>query len=182
MQKIANIINKLDFDTVLFYGVGSPFLLFDKIKGKKLGIDKYDVTQYPRQWSTRTVRSDIQSRGTKKKFDLVVINNSRRYKDVSADFNKALKNLNEGGSIILIDSMPKTPQDITDTPFDHQSWCGEVYQFVLELVSKGGFKVSSNDEGNGFTIVKPDDSIPSTEIFVSGFEEWYFERKKIMNN
>ena len=41
MQKIAKIINDLEFDTALFYGVGIPRLLFDKVKGEKLGIDQY---------------------------------------------------------------------------------------------------------------------------------------------
>ena len=182
MQSLINIINRIEFNTALFYGVGIPRLFFDKIKGDKIGIDKFDKCQYPRLWTAPTKRVNIQSKGTSKKFDLIIINDSKRYKDVSSYFSKALKNINEGGKIVLIDSMPKLPIYITDTPANHQDWCGDVYQFVLELISKGGFKVTSFDSGNGMSIIEIDETKQPKEIEISGFEEWYFQRKKLMTN
>jgi hypothetical protein len=182
MQQIVNIINKLDFDSALFYGVGIKSLFFDKVKGEKLGIDQYDYRHFPRSWSARAYGENIQQKGTKKKFDVVVINDSKRYKDVSNYFAKALKNIKEGGKIILIDSMPTLPIHVTDTPKQHQTWCGDVYIFVQELISKGGHKVQSFDEGNGLTVIEIDESVEPKEVKVEGFEEWYFQRKKIMSN
>ena len=182
MQQIVNIINKLDFSSVLFYGVGFPRVFFDKIKGEKLGIDQYDYRQFPRQWSARVFAENVQQKSTKKKFDLVIINDSKKYKDVSSYFNKAIKNIKEGGKIILIDSMPKLPIHVTDTPKQHQTWCGDVYLFVQELISKGGYKIHSFDEGNGLTVIEVDESVEGKEVSIEAFEEWYFNRKKIMSN
>ena len=182
MQLIVNIINKLDFKTVLFYGVGIPKLFFDKVKGEKLGIDQYDNRQFPRLWSSSSFSSNIQQKNTKKKFDLVIINDSKKYIDLQKYFKKALKNIKEGGKIILIDSMPKEPLLVTDKPSNHQGWCGDVYQFVLELISKGGYKITTLDDGNGLSIIEIDETKEPKEIQVQGFEEWYFERKKIMTN
>ena len=182
MQKIVSIINKLDFQTVLCCGVGVPSLFFDKIKGDKLGVDKYNKDQFPRSWSSPSFGDNIQTKNTKKKFDLVIINDSKRFKDLKVYFSQALKNINEGGKIILIDSMPKTPLLVTDKPTKHQIWCGDVYQFVLELISKGGYKVTTLDDGNGLSIIELDETKGPKEIEVQGFEEWYFQRKKIMSN
>ena len=57
-----------------------------------------------------------------------------------------------------------------------------MYQFVLELISKGGFKVTSFDGGNGMSIIEIDETKQPKEIEISGFEEWYFQRKKLMTN
>ena len=182
MQQIVSIINKLDFNTVLCYGVGIPSIFFDKIKGEKLGIDKYDKSQYPRLWSSKYFAENVQYKNTKKKFDLVIINDSKRFKDLKEYFKQALKNINEGGKIVLVDSMPKLPLLVTDKPNNHQSWCGDVYQFVLELISKGGYKITSLDDGNGISIIEIDETKEPKQIEVQGFEEWYFQRNKIMNN
>ena len=182
MQATINLINKLEFDSALFYGVGVSRLFFNKIKGEKLGIDKYDYRQFPRKWSAREFAKNIQSKPTKKTFDLVVIDDSKHYKDVVGYFKQALKNIKEGGKIVLIGSMPKLPLHVTTEPKLHQAWCGDVYQFVLELISKGGYRVVTSDIDLGVTIIEVDKSIKGQEINISGFEEWYFERKKIMSN
>lgn len=182
MQQIVNIINKLDFQTVLCYGVGVPSVFFDKVKGEKIGIDKYDKDQFPRSWSSKTFADNIQHKNTKNKFDLVIINDSKRFKDLKVYFKQALKNINEGGKIVLVDSMPKTPLLVTENPQKHQLWCGDVYQFVLELISKGGYKVTTLDNGNGLSVIEIDETKGPKEIYLYGFEEWYFERKKLMSN
>lgn len=182
MQQIVNIINKLDFKTVLCFGVGVPSVFFNKIKGEKIGIDKYNLKQYPRLWSSKTFAENVQYKNTKKKFDLVIINDSKKFKDLKEYFKQALKNINQSGKIILVDSMPKKPILITDKPLNNQAWCGDVYQFVLELISIGGYKVTTLDDGNGFSIIEIDETKGPKQIDVQGFEEWYFERKKIMSN
>jgi hypothetical protein len=50
MQKVINIINSLDFDTVCVYGVGVPFMFFDRIKGEKTGVDNFDKNKFPRRF------------------------------------------------------------------------------------------------------------------------------------
>jgi hypothetical protein len=182
MQQIVNIINRLDFETVICYGVGVPSVFFNRIKGDKLGVDKYDKSMFPRLWSYKYFAENVQHKNTKKKADLVIINDSKRFKDLKVYFSQALKNIKEGGKIILIDSMPKEHVLVTDNPSKNQGWCGDVYQFVLELISKGGYKVTTLDDGNGLSIIELDETKGPKEIEVYGFEEWYFERKKLMSN
>ena len=182
MQSVINIINKLEFDTVCIYGVGVPSLFFNHIKGDKTGIDTYDKNKYPRSWSGKAIASNILSKYNKKCYDVVIINDSKHYKDLAFYFKQALKNIKEEGKIIFTHSMPKTPQDVTENPTKHQFWSGYVQQFVLELISKGGYKVTTLDDGVGLSIIEKDETKEPKEIEVFGFEEVYFNRVKLMNN
>ena len=182
MQSEISIINRLNFDTVCIYGVGVPSLFFDRIKGDKTGVDNFDKNKFPRSWNGKTVASNILSKPNKKAYDVVIINDSKHYKDLTKYFKQALKNIKEEGKIIFTHSMPKTPYDVTENPTKHQFWCGYVQQFVLELISKGGYKVTTFDDGFGVSIVELDETKEPKQIEVQGFEEVYFERLKLMNN
>jgi hypothetical protein len=182
MQSEISIINRLNFDTVCVYGVGVPSLFFDRIKGDKTGVDNFDKNKFPRSWNGKTVASNILSKPNKKAYDVVIINDSKHYKDFSTYFKQALKNIKEEGKIIFTHSMPKIPYDVTENPTKHQFWCGYVQQFVLELISKGGYKVTTFDDGLGVSIVEIDETKEPKQIEVQGFEEVYFERLKLMNN
>ena len=174
MQSIISIINKLKFDTVCVYGVGIPSMFFNLIKGDKTGVDNFDKDKYPRSWSGATIADNILSKPNKKKYDVVIINDSKHYKDLVKYFKQALKNINEGGKIIFTHSMPNTPYDVAEKPTKHQFWC--------ELISKGGYKVTTLDDGVGMSIVELDETKEPKTIEVQGFEEVYFQRKKLMNN
>jgi len=182
MQTEISIINRLNFDTVCVYGVGVPSLFFDRIKGDKTGVDNFDKNKFPRSWNGKTVASNILSKPNKKAYDVVIINDSKHYKDLTTYFKQALKNIKEEGKIIFTHSMPKIPYDVTENPTKHQFWCGYVQQFVLELISKGGYKVTTFDDGLGVSIVEIDETKEPKQIEVQGFEEVYFERLKLMNN
>ena len=182
MQSEISIINRLNFDTVCIYGVGVPSLFFDRIKGDKTGVDNFDKNKFPRSWNGKTVASNILSKPNKKAYDVVIINDSKHYKDLTTYFKQALKNIKEEGKIIFTHSMPKIPYDVTENPTKHQFWCGYVQQFVLELISKGGYKVTTFDDGLGVSIVEIDETKEPKQIEVQGFEEVYFERLKLMNN
>ena len=182
MQSVINKINRLEFKTVCIYGVGVPQVFFDKIKGEKTGIDSFDDSKYPRSWTGSTNRNNILSKPNKKKYDLVIVNDSKHYKDLVKYLKQAIKNIKEDGRIIFTHSMPKVPNQVTKNPTNHQFWCGDVQQFIIELISKGGYKVTSYDDDLGFSILELDENKEGLDINVSGFEEVYFDRKKIMSN
>ena len=182
MLKELKIINSLEFDTVCVYGVGVPSQFFNHIKGDKTGVDSFDTSLFPRSWSGATIADNIVSKHNKKSYDVVIINNSKHYKDITKYFKQAQKNIIEGGKIIFTHSMPKVPNDVTETPTKHQFWCGYVQQFILELISKGGYKVTTFDEGLGVSIIEIDETKEPKQIDVQGFEEVYFQRKELMNN
>jgi hypothetical protein len=83
MQSEISIINRLNFDTVCVYGVGVPSLFFDRIKGDKTGVDNFDKNKFPRSWNGKTVASNILSKPNKKAYDVVIINDSKHYKDLT---------------------------------------------------------------------------------------------------
>jgi len=182
MQKIVSKINSLGFPTVLLVGVGLPHVLFTKLKGEKLGFDKWDKTKYPRLWSHAVFGQNLTRKRTKKKFDLVILNDSRRYSDLDTDFNQALKNLKEGGTIAIIGTMPNMYDLVRPDPLPRQNWCGDAYIFVLDLISKGGYRVESFDLDLGISLITVDDSIQGKEITLGAWEDWYVERKTLMNN
>jgi len=182
MQKTISYINSLGVEKILFFGVGIPIMFYDRIKGDKHGIDKYDVSSFPRSWVHPERRGDIQSKNTKKKFDLIVINDSKHYKDLASYFKQAIKNLNEEGKIVITHSMPKLPIHETTTPKPYQSWCGQTREFVLELISKGGYKVTSYEYDLGVSVIEIDETKQPKEIEIGLFEDWYFQRKELMSN
>lgn len=182
MQKIASKINSLKADSILLVGVGLPHMLFNKLKGKKLGFDRWDKKKFPRLWSHAVFAHDITMRRTKKKFDLVILNDSRHYSDLCTAFDQGLKNLKEGGTIAIIGTMPNQYDLVRQDPLPRQNWCGDAYIFVLDLISKGGYRVESFDMDLGLSLITKDESIQGKELTLGAWEDWYFERHKLMNN
>ena len=182
MQKTINYINSLGAEKVLFFGVGNPKMFYDRIKGEKHGIDKYDTSLFPRSWVYPVKSGDIQSKNTKKKFDLIVINDSKHYKDLSAYFTQALKNLNEEGKIIFTHSIPTKAIHETTDPKPFQAWCGQTREFILELISKGGYKITSYEYDLGVSVVEIDETKEPKEIEIGLFEDWYYQRNELMSN
>ena len=97
-------------------------------------------------------------------------------------FKQALKNINEGGKIIFTHSIPKLPIHETTTPKPFQSWCGQTREFILELISKGGYKVTSFEYDLGVSVIEIDETKQPKEIEIGLFEDWYFQRKELMSN
>tara|TARA_R110002020_G_scaffold344927_1_gene559040 strand:- start:721 stop:1269 length:549 start_codon:yes stop_codon:yes gene_type:complete len=182
MLQTIKFINSLKVEKLLFFGVGNPSMFFDRIKGDKKGIDKYDTSLFPRSWVYPVKNGDVQSKNTKKKFDLIVINDSKHYKDLDLYFKQSLKNLNEGGKIIFTHSMPKLPIHETENPKPFQTWCGYVREYVMELISKGGYKVTSFEYDLGVSVIEIDETKQPKEIEIGLFEDWYYQRKELMNN
>ena len=78
--------------------------------------------------------------------------------------------------------MPKLPIHETEKPKPFQAWCGDVRSFVLELISKGGYKVASYEYDLGVSIVEIDETKEPKELEITLFEDWYCQRKKLMSN
>lgn len=181
MQKTASFINSFGFSKVLCLGVGIPKLWFDKIKGDDVvGVDKYDKKLFPRLWTQPT--KGIPKTTKKSGFDCVIINDSKHFKDLEELFKIATAKLKEdGGKIVFTHSIPDNVKLVTTDYLPHQNWCGQVYEFILNLKAKGGYKIESFEIENGVTIVEIDNKVKPEEITIEPFEDWYFNRKKLMN-
>ncbi len=183
MQRTANHINSLSYSSLLCVGVGVPSYFYDKlIAEEKIGVDKYDKKQFPRLWSNPIKRKDVRKSFPKNdKFDLVVINDSKHYADLDKYFRQALKSLNEGGKIIITHSVPTSQVLVTKEYKPHQEWCGDVYEFILALKSQGGYKIETYEIDYGVTEISIDESVEPQEIDIRPFEDFYFERKELLN-
>lgn len=180
MQKTASFINSFGFSKVLCLGVGISRLWFDKIKGEEVvGVDAYDKNLFPRLWTQPT--KGIPKTTKKSGFDAVIINDSKHYKDLEKLFKTAKTKLKEGGKIIFTDSVPSNINLVTTDYLKHQNWCGDVFEFVLSLKAKGGYQIESFEIDNGVTIVEINDKVKPEEITLEPFEDWYFNRKTLMN-
>ena len=183
MIATINFINRLKTEKLLCFGVGIPQYFYDKLtySDKKIGIDQYDTSEYPRLWSGATKREDIKKSVSKGKYDTIVINDSKHIVNLEVYFKKACKLLSEGGKIVLTHSLPNRQNLITKDYKPHQIWCGDVWEFILSIKSKGGYKIESFEIDYGVTVVTIDDKVKPQDIEVGAFEDWYFERKKLMN-
>lgn len=183
MHSTTKHINSLSFSSLLCIGVGIPSHFYDYlIAEEKVGVDKYDKKLFPRSWSNPVKRKGVRKSFPKDaKFDLVVINDSKHYADLDKYFKQALKSLNEGGKIVMTHSVPNKPSLVTKNYKPHQSWCGDVVEFILSLKSKGGYKIETYAYDYGVTEISIDESVEAQEIDIRPFEDWYFERKQLMN-
>ncbi len=180
MQKTASYINTLGFNKILCLGVGIPKLWFNKILADDVtGIDKYDKSLYPRLWSSPT--KGIKKTTKKSDFDAVIINDSKHYKDLEKLFKLAEIKVKEGGKILFTHSIPDNLSLVSDKYKPYQNWCGNVYEFILNIKAKGGYKIESFEFDNGLTILQKDDTIEAVDLTVEPFEDWYFNRKSLMN-
>lgn len=183
MQRTISYINSLHSTSLLCFGVGVGSSFYNVLKAeKKIGVDKFDPSLYPRLWTAPTKGKDIKKTVPKKgEYDVIVINDSKHFKDLEGYFNKALEVLSEGGKIILTHSLPNRPYLVDHNYKPFQTWCGDVYEFVLKLKSQGGYKIESFEYDYGVTVVEIDEKVKGEEIEFRPFEEWYFDRKKLMN-
>ena len=182
MLKTINFINSFGFESILSLGVGIPSLFYDKLNAKdKIGIDKYDVNSYPRLWTQPTKQKDIKKSISKGSFEAVVINDSKHYKDLEKLFKIAENRVIDGGKIIFTHSIPYNISLVTKDFKPHQSWCGDVYEFILSIKSKGGYKIESFELDYGVTVLVKDETVEPEEIELGEFEDWFFNRKSLMN-
>ena len=56
-----------------------------------------------------------------------------------------------------------------------------MYEFILNLKAKGGYDIESYDIDNGVTIVSINTEVSPLDITIEPFEEWFFNRKELMN-
>jgi hypothetical protein len=182
MNQTLNKLNGLQADTVLCIGVGVPSVFFNRLRGNVTGFDRWEHSNYPHSWTIETVADNIINRKTKKKFDLVIINSSKHYEDLLRDFSQAQKNCKEGGIIAVTHTMPKTYFDVQEEPLPRQDWSGFAWQLVLDIISLGGYKVTSYDFDKGLTFFEIDETKESRHVEIGAWEDWLVQREKLMSN
>lgn len=98
------------------------------------------------QYHVRTDRSIDAS------FDIIFIDGLHHADQVKRDFENSLKCLNDGGFIVLHDTLPENEEG-TLVPRQTKMWWGDVYKWCMELMTYDGIRYVTFNMDNGCTVV-----------------------------
>ena len=167
------LANSRGFKSYLEIGVQNVRNNFNKIQcSYKLGVDPAidHINVMP-------MTSDLFFDCNQQTFDLIFIDGLHEYDQVKKDLDNSLKILNEGGLIMLHDTLPQ--DEITaKVPRQTQQWHGDVYRLVLDLNSYSDVDFYTIDTDCGCTIVWK--AITKPKEYPLTWDS-YIKNKKAMN-
>lgn len=144
------LAGKIKARRYLEIGVQNPKNNFDKINVPiKIGVDPLPVCD--RAGLKNTTSDQFFSNNTEN-FDLVFIDGLHHADQVKRDFDNSLKFLNEGGFILIHDTLPDNEQSSL-VPRETRVWYGDVYKFAMTLPQYSGIDFCTLDMDCGCTIV-----------------------------
>ena len=167
------LVNSKGYKSYLEVGVQNVRNNFNRINCiNKLGVDPAvdDINVIP-------MTSDQFFDCNQRTFDLIFIDGLHEYDQVKKDLDNSLKILNDGGIIMLHDTLPE--EEITTmVPRQTQQWHGDVYKLVLDLNSYENVNFYTIDSDCGCTIVWK--SVNKAKKYPLTWES-YLKNKKAMN-
>ena len=171
------LATKYNLKSYLEIGVQNPANNFDKIKCEhKVGVDPecdannvFKMTSdgffnlainRPKEF-TNTVKRVLSMPD---KFDLIFIDGLHHADQVKRDFENSLKCLNDGGFIVIHDTLPENEEG-TKVPRETKVWWGSVYQFAMTLNSRTDVGFFTLNIDNGCTVIwKHQSEIDKTKL------------------
>ncbi len=169
-QLLNWLIDKYKFKSYLEIGVQSVKQNFDKVKAPfKLGVDPEVTAKGVLRLSSDEFFcyvkgfQPIQGEAVKT-YDLIFIDGLHHADQVQRDFENSLKCLNEGGRIVIHDTLPEH-EETTHVPRDSKQWHGDVYKFAMELQNRDGIDFHTVNMDNGCTVVWKDENCASDNNF-----------------
>lgn len=151
------LIKKHNLKSYLEIGVNIPENNFDLINcERKRGVDPcfYGKNVSP---VLIPLTSDEFFRNDDHKFDLIFLDGLHHADQVKRDFENSLKFLNDGGFIVLHDTLPDE-EKYTTIPRATKIWYGDVYQFAMTLGQYDGLAFVTLNMDCGCTVVWVDES------------------------
>ncbi len=140
---VQEIINLKNYRSYLEIGTFNDEL-FKKINcQKKIGVD-------PHSGGNVRMTSDDFFIKNEEKFDFIFIDGLHHYKQVKKDINNSLNILNEGGTILMHDCLPRNYY-YQAVPRSQLNWNGDTWKAFLEIRSDEKFDTYciNADEGLG---------------------------------
>lgn len=86
------------------------------------------------------------------KWDLIFIDGLHHADQVKRDFENSLKCLNDGGFIVIHDTLPDK-EEYTKVPRETKIWYGDVYKFAMKLSEYANINFLTVDTDCGCTVV-----------------------------
>lgn len=154
-QLLNYLVKKYNYQSYLEIGINEPRNNFDKILHPttggplKVGVDPaytgndnriikaasdefFNMLESDINWRTIYHFEGWRTETESMKFDLIFIDGLHHADQVERDFNNALACLNDGGRIIIHDTLPEH-ESTTHVPRDSKVWHGDVYKFAMNL-------------------------------------------------
>lgn len=155
------LATKYNLKSYLEVGVQSPDNNLNKIKCEyKVGVDP-DVTS---KQVFRCTSDEYFDSAHKESFDLIFIDGLHHADQVKRDFENSLRCLNNGGFIVIHDTLPENEEG-TIVPRQTKVWWGSVYQFAMTLNSRTDVGFFTLNMDNGCTVVwKHQSEIDKTKL------------------
>jgi len=91
------------------------------------------------------------------KYDLIFIDGLHHSDQVKRDFENSLCCLNDGGFIVIHDTLPENEEG-TIVPRQTKVWWGDVYKFVMVLNEYDGIRYVTLNIDNGCTVIWKDEN------------------------
>jgi hypothetical protein len=102
-----------------------------------------DINQYINQYITEN---------PKETFDLIFIDGMHTYESSSNDLEKSLNLLNEGGTIVMHDTNPKSMAEANPAR-NGSSWCGTVWKTAVSARNRDDLIVFTIEHDKGYTVI-----------------------------
>ena len=151
--------------------------LFSRIEiPRKIGVDPVSGGNY-------RGKSDDFFSNNEKKFDLVFIDGLHEYQQVKKDILNSIKYLNEGGFILVHDSLPRSIS-AQAVPRFRNIWNGDVWKAIVEFRTYPNLEIYTclADEGISIIQVKKNSQILNLDKNISDlkFKDYYYNYRDYM--
>lgn len=136
--------------TYLEIGVQNPANNFDKIGCiGKVGVDPELTAKDVLKWTSDIYFAKHPGKLT---YSLIFIDGYHEEQQVKRDFENSLRCLNDGGFIVIHDTLPEDEPG-TRVPRETKRWWGDVYKFAMKLGQYENIDFITFDFDNGCTVV-----------------------------
>jgi len=151
-QLLNYLINKHGLQSYLEIGVNNPMNNYHKIRlpvENKVGVDPCLTLKD----NLLPITSDIFFARQTDKFDLIFIDGLHYADQVKKDFENSLACLNDGGYILIHDTLPPSEETTCVPRGTQKQWWGDVYLFAMRLCEYDGIGFITFDFDCGCTLV-----------------------------
>lgn len=115
-----------------------------------------------------------------KTFDLIFIDGLHHADQVKRDFENSLKCLNEGGFIVIHDTLPEK-EETTIVPRNTKVWHGDVYKFAMTLNTYENIVFTTINMDCGCTVVWKEEKQAVTKMPAVDWKFYLKERELYLN-
>lgn len=150
-QLLNYLIEKYNLKSYLEIGISNPANNFDKIKcDYKMGVDP-EVKGYKNIY-TGTSDDFFNNDKFSGHWGIIFLDGLHHADQVKRDFDNSLRCLNDGGFIVIHDTLPENEEG-TLVPRQVKRWWGSVYKFAMSLGNYNDLHWITLNMDEGCTIV-----------------------------